>query len=78
MPFFCKDYLVRTIFKVFIEFVTTLLLFFMFWFFGPEAYGILVSPTGIEPAFPVLQGEVLTTEPPGKSPYGPFEHLKCG
>ena len=73
-----KDFFMWTIFKVFIEFVTTLLLFFMFWFFGPEACGILVSPTGIEPVSSVLQGEVLTTEPPGKSPHGPFEHLKCG
>ena len=68
MPFFFKDYLVWTIFKVFIEFITTLLLFFMFWFFGPEARRILVSPTGIEPVSSVLQGEVLTTEPAGKSP----------
>ena len=30
-----------TIFEVFIEFVTTLLLFFMLWFFGHEACGIL-------------------------------------
>ena len=50
----------------------------MFWFFGPEARRILVSPTGIEPVSSVLQGEVLTTEPAGKSPHGPFELLKCG
>ena len=33
-----------TIFKVFIEFVTIL---FMFWFFGHEAYGILAPRLGI-------------------------------
>ena len=42
---------------------------FMFWFFffGCEAYRILASWPGIEPAPPAWQGEVLTTEPPGKS-----------
>ena len=29
------------IFKVFIEFVTTLLLLFLFWTFGPKTFGIL-------------------------------------
>ena len=53
-----------TIFKVFIEFVTVLLLF---WFFGREACGILAPRPGIEPAPPALEGEVLTTGPPGKS-----------
>ena len=47
-----------TIFKVFIEFVT-ILLCFMFWFFGHEACGIL-APC-------VLEGEVSTTGRPGKS-----------
>ena len=41
---------------------------FMFWFFGCEACGILAPWPGIEPALPVLEGEVLTTGPPGKSP----------
>ena len=39
----------------------------MFWFFGPEACGILAPWPGIEPAPPALEGEVLTTGPPGKS-----------
>ena len=56
-----------TIFKVFIKFVTILLLFYVFWFFGPEACGILAPRPGIEPATPVLEGEVLTTGPPEKS-----------
>ena len=41
----------------------------MFWFFGGEAWGILVPWPGIEPAPPELEGEVLTTGPPGKSLY---------
>ena len=60
-----------TIFKVFIEFVefvTTLFLFFMLWFFAHEAYGILAPRPGIEPSLPTLEGEVLTTRPPGKAP----------
>ena len=39
----------------------------MFWFFGQEACGILAPRPGIEPAPPALEGEVLTTGPPGKS-----------
>ena len=39
----------------------------MFWFFGPEANGILVPQPGIEPRPPALEGEVLTTGAPGKS-----------
>ena len=53
------------IFKVCIEFVTVLLLF-MFWFFGPMACGVLAAQPGIEPIASVLEGEVLTTGPPGR------------
>ena len=56
-----------TIFKVFIEFVTILLLFYVFWLFGHETCGILAPSPGIEPAPPALEGEVLTTGPHGKS-----------
>ena len=56
-----------TIFKVFIEFITILLLFFMFWFFGHEACGILVSHSEIEPAPPELEGKVLPAGRPEKS-----------
>ena len=52
-----------TIFKVFIEFVAIL-----FQLFGPEAYGILAPQPGINPAPSALDGEVLMTGPPGKSP----------
>ena len=41
----------------------------MFWSFGREACGILVPLPGIEPTSPALEGEVLTTGPPGKSHY---------
>ena len=41
---------------------------FMFWFFGHEACGILVPQPGVKPTPPALEGEVLTTGPPGKSP----------
>ena len=40
---------------------------FTFWFFGREACGILAPWPEIEPATPALEGEVLTTGPPGKS-----------
>ena len=40
---------------------------FMFWFFGHEACGILAPLPGIEPTPHALEGEVLTTGPPGKS-----------
>ena len=39
----------------------------MLWFFGHEACGILVPPTGIEPELPWVGGKVSTTGPPGKS-----------
>jgi len=53
-------------FKVFIEFVTILLLF---WVFGHKAYVILAPWPGIESAPFALEGSVLTTEPPEKSPW---------
>ena len=40
---------------------------FMFWFFVHEACGILAPQPGIEPTPAALEGEVLTTVPPGKS-----------
>ena len=58
-----------TIFQVFIEFTTILLLLFFltFWSFGHGAYGILVPQPGIEVAPHALEGEVLTTGLPEKS-----------
>ena len=54
----------------FLKFLLNLLQYcfcFMFWFFGPEARGILAPLPGIEPTPPALEGEVLTTGQPGKS-----------
>ena len=78
--FVLKTFLMWTIFKAFIEFVTILLLgffcfvffyfycfCFMFWFFGREACGILTPQPDIELTPPALDSEVLTTAPPGKS-----------
>ena len=44
----------------------------MFYFFGHKACGILAPQPGIKPASSPLEGEVLTTGPPGKSPGGPY------
>ena len=60
-------FLIWTIFKVFIEFVTILFLFYVLAFW-PQACGILAPKAGIEPTLPALEGEVLTTGPPGESP----------
>lgn len=40
----------------------------MFWLFGLEAGGILLPQPGTELSLLVLEGEVVTTRPPGKSP----------
>ena len=48
-----------TIFKVFIECVTLLLLFYGFWPLGQEVCGILVPWPETEPTLPALEGEVL-------------------
>ena len=50
------------VFKVFIEFVTVLLLFYVL-LFGLKVCGILAPQPGIES----LEGEVLTTGLPGNS-----------
>ena len=50
-------FLMWTIFKVSIEFVTILLLLFMFWIFGHKACEILVSQSGIKPTPLALEGE---------------------
>ena len=42
---------------------------FFFFFFGQKACGILVPWPGIEPTTPAMEGEVLTTGPPEKSPF---------
>ena len=54
----CLFFLMWTVFKVFIEFVTILLLFYVLWDLSYRPW--------FEPAHPALEGEVLTTGPPGK------------
>ena len=53
-------------FLIFIEFVTTLLLFYSVSLFVCMAWEILAPWPGIEPTLPALKGEVSTTGPPGK------------
>ena len=45
----------------------------MLWFFGCEACGILAPWPGIQATTPMLEGEVLTAGPPGKSLWHSFE-----
>ena len=40
----------------------------MLWFFWPQGMWDLDPPLGIKPASPALEGKVLTTGLPGKSP----------
>ena len=61
-----------TIFKVFLEFVTLLFLFYVL-VFSYEAPGNLSSWPGIEPNPPALEDDVLTTGQPGK-PQFPFSN----
>ena len=51
------------------SFTLFLLFFFLKGFFGLEACGILIPQPGVEPAPPAVEGEVLTTTLPGKSPH---------
>ena len=56
------------ILKVFLEFVTILLLFYVFGVLAlNESCGILAPWPGIESALLALEGEVLTNGLPGKS-----------
>ena len=56
------EHAITSFFKVFIEFVTTLLLFF-----GHEACGVLDPWPGVKLVPPALEDKVLTTELPGQS-----------
>ena len=64
--FFLKIFLMWTIYKVFIEFVTCCFCIIL-WFFGQEVCEILTPQLRIEPAPPALEGEALTSGPLGKS-----------
>ena len=52
--------------KVFIEFVTIFILFYVLDFWGQGRWDLSSQP-GIEPATLALEGEVLTTGPAGKA-----------
>ena len=45
----------------------------MFWFFDPEACGILGPQPGMELTPPALKGKVSTTGPPGDLQAFPFK-----
>ena len=76
--FLFKDFffffLMWTILKIFIEFVTILLLFYVLFFW---ACGILGPQPGIKPTprHPALEDKTATTGPPGKACTGAC--LKC-
>ena len=65
---FIKIFLMWTIFKVFIEFVTISHLFYVLVFLCQEACRILAPRPGIKPTSSSLEDKDLTTRPPGKSP----------
>ena len=44
----------------------------MLWYFGLQAWGILVLQPGIELVSPTLEDKILTPEPPGKSLKSPI------
>lgn len=66
VSFFLEDFLMWTIYKVFIEFVTCCFCVIL-WFFGQEVCEILTPQLRIEPAPPALEGKALTSGPLGKS-----------
>ena len=72
-----KLFFLWTILKVFIESVAVLFLFYDL-VFGYEACGILTPQQGIKLAAHALEGEVITTGPPGKSLSFSFKHISFG
>ena len=48
--------------------------YFMFWFSGPKACGIIAPQPEMEPPPPALEGEGLTTGLPGKAYPSPLLH----
>ena len=59
-------FLMWPIFKVFIEFVTILLLFYVLVFWSQDVWDLTPQP-GIKPELPTLESKVLTVGSPGKS-----------
>ena len=75
MGFFFSFFLMCTILKVFIEFVTIPLLFYVLFFLADRYVGILAPQPGMELALSALEGNVLTSGLPGKSLSGLFQVL---
>ena len=69
--FFKIFFLIWTVFQIFIELVTILLLFYVLVFWLRGMWDLLPQP-GIEPKPPTLDGRVLTTGPPEKSLQSPL------
>ena len=65
-------FLMWTIFKVFIEFVIISFLFYVLFFLALEACRILAAWPEFEPTLSALEGEVVTTGLPGRSPRNEF------
>ena len=74
--FFFFKFLMRTIFNVFIEFVTILLVLHVLVFWPRDVWD-LSSPNRDRTHNPCIRRWILTTRPPGKSLGGPF-CLPCG
>ena len=53
----------------FLNWISHNIVCFMFWFFGHKACRVLGSWPGMDHIPPVLEGKILTTGPPGKSPW---------
>ena len=66
--FFCRFFLMWTILKPLLN-LLQYCFYFMFWFIGQKASGILAFWPGIEPTPHALEAEVLSTRLPGKSLY---------
>ena len=62
-----RNFFVKAIFKVSIEFCYSIASVLCFSFFDHETCRTLVPQPSVEPTLPALKGEVLTAGPPGKS-----------
>ena len=72
--FFFKNFLMWVIFIKSLFNLLHYCFYFMFWFSGPKACGIIAPQPEMEPPPPALEGEALTTELPGKPYPSPLLH----
>ena len=72
---FCIIFLRVFLSGSFLNLLQSCLCFLGFFFFGCKACGALAPRPGFEPPAPALEGEILTTGPPGKSRYSVLIHL---